>query len=215
VTLTVSDNSGADRVDVTIAASGTGGGVDWNLDVDEDGSTFTNWTGVAGTWSSTGTVIQNTDTAAANKHARYNTALPLGFPFIVEADLQITGGSGSDRNAGLLFLYDGATDPPTGAAMVVLKGDSSSGTQVRCFRANQETILEQSQSFTYNTWYTLRVVCNGRTFSVYLDGAFLLTAGGANIASQGNQGYVGLATYGASAEWRNIKTWTLSTGTPA
>jgi len=67
--------------------SGGGGGSAWTKTVDEDGSSIANWTSVAGTWSSNGSIIQQTDTSASNLNLRYTSAIPTA-QMIIEGEIR-------------------------------------------------------------------------------------------------------------------------------
>src|SRR5438128_161152 len=73
-----------------VGPTGPAGG-SWFQAVNETGSSFTNFTAISGTWSSDGTIIKQTDTTATIRPVKYNTAQPLGYGFIYEAELQFVG----------------------------------------------------------------------------------------------------------------------------
>jgi hypothetical protein len=191
------------------AAAG-GGGVDWSADINESGASFTNFTDfAAGTWGSNGTEITQTDTGATARRVRHNTIIPIGYPSIVEVEVNIVS-VGSLGRGGIL-ISDGSNS--TGLAGIALYIQDNDNT----INLERDAIaLEQSASATITTatWYKLRLVLGSSFATVYLDGTLKFNAmlsSAYNVKTQ----YVGLYGYGASLLFRNFKAWTLSTGAPA
>lgn len=185
-----------------------GGAVDWNQDISASGASFTGWTGDSGTWASNGSIIQQTDGGAAHKRAHYNTKLPIGLPFIYEAEVRIVSGTGL---AGLLMGYDGANN--TGG-LAVLISDNGNKVSVEAPAAVAE-VVAYSTTIATNTYYKIRVIGGSAFFSVYLDGTLLTNYAPSAFNGVGLQHYIGLVCWTAVADFRNIKLWTLSTGLPA
>lgn len=171
----------------------------WTQTLNETGSSFTNFTGTAGTWASDGTVIKQTNTAASFAIARYNNPM-LTSLIVYQADIQIKS-SGADRIGGLLIGYDGTT--ATAAAAIRL--NQSGSAQVETHSLDARVTL--SATINIDTWYTLRAVMAGSIVSVYLDGTLL--GSGGDVQRAGNASYIGLLTYQAEVWFRNIKAWNL------
>lgn len=206
------ENGGSDEIDVTglTGAGGGGSAVDWNQDVNESGASFANFTANTGTWASNGTVITQTNTDVAHRRARYNTLLPIALPAIYEAEVKITSGTGA--LAGFLIGYNGAAG--TGGIGVALD-DLQNRIQVENGAVAIHDVT-MTPTVTTGTFYKLRAIVNGVWVTVYVDGTLLGTANlGATNTVDDPQAYVGLFCFGAAAEFRNIKVWTLSTGLPA
>lgn len=187
------------------------GGAGWNQDVDEDGSSFANFTAGNGTWASNGTVISQTATAASHSRAKYNTKIPYGLPTIYECEVQIVDEYGSgDHSAGPLIGYDGATGTG-GLAVQINRNDQT----IQVERAGVAVLAAPAFTVAADTWYKIRAIVSGPWVSVYIDGTLLGSFNVDAVAGGNNAAFVGLITYACGAEFRNIKLWTLSEGIPA
>lgn len=192
--------------DAIAAASGT----TWQQVVNESGASFTNWTSASGTWSSNGTQIIQTDTGNTIRRAKYNTKLPIGLPFIFEAEIKIVS-FGSDTSfgyAGLILGFDGTST--TGSSVALLNGRSGN------IQVDLDSIAARgtvAASITTGVFYKLRVVGNGQGVTVYLDG----TLQGSFVFSSGfaNAHFLGIITYSASIQFKNLNAWVLSGGLPS
>lgn len=201
--LHVKDSAGS----VTDPYDTGGGAVDWTQDVNVSGTSATGWTAQNGTWSSTGTVLQNTDAGAANKWFRWDTKVAMGFPTIYEAECKVVSGGGL---AGMVFGWNGNTQ--TGGYFV---GIADTANKVSAEEHGVTEVWSSSQTITTGTFYKVRVVSGGAgLFSIYLAGTLLGTAL-IDTAGNGPWDYFGLRCHTAAAEFRNIKVWTMSTGAPA
>ena len=199
----------SDGTDVGWAAASGGGGVDWNLDVNEDGSSFANFAAASGTWSSTGTVIQQTSSATGKRRTKYNPLVPLGFPFIMQVETQITtAGSPSIRSG--LMLSDGTNDQ----GLIFYVDDTANA--VICDKDSSVQLATASMTVVASTWYTLRVVSgSGGWISVYVDGTHMMDVPMLYTTYRAGSKWPGLYCENAAVEFRNFKIWTLSTGAPA
>ena len=193
---------------VTVTIPGGSGGLGWTADVNENGSSFANFTAASGTWSSNGSQIIQTDTAGAWRRAKYNTMIPLGFPWIIEAELSILTVTATDRRIGL-----GVTDGTNvGGLSVQLKV----GTGILIDMDATSTIRTITTTIADSTTYKLRLVQGSIWLSVYLDGVLLgNTPIGRSLNWDVDAGFVTLLSYGASVTFDNVKAWTLATGAPA
>lgn len=179
--------------------SASGGG--WTQVVNEDGTSFANFSGSAGTWSSDGTVIKQTNTSASEKRASYSNLIVTSI-LIYEAEVQLRS-SGSTRQGGILIGYDGSG---TGGMAVVLDEGANTIGVVTDGVAAQMTL---SATVAVNTWYKIRLVYAGGHASIYLDGT--LVGSGGYISQQSyNASRIGLWAYQAEVWFRNIKAWNLS-----
>lgn len=174
----------------------------WNQVVNESGASLSNWTGISGTWSSDGSVIKQTDTAASSRKVKYNTSIPLAAGILMQTDVQLKS-SGTDRQAGIVMGFDGSTG--AGAISVKLREGNN---DIDVERDSQ--LVDRSIALTVNvdTWYTLRVLAFGNIVSVWVDGTFKGNV--RTSATLVNIDFLGLTTYQAEAWFRNIKAWNLS-----
>lgn len=189
------------RADGTWNAPAGGGAVDWVQNVNESGASIANWTSITGTWSSDGTIIQQT-VVAGWQELDFTALLPLGLPVIAEAEMRFpTAGQGTGS-----FIQCGFV---VGSMGLIL--DKAAQTfevtdwKVQDFRAPAMTIA-------LDTWYKMRVVMVGDWVSVYKAGTLVLTA---RTGGAANADYFRLVGYNSKADYRNIKLWTLSAGVPA
>ena len=198
-------NSGATDVEWATASTGS---VDWAQDLNVSGTSATGWTAQGGTWSSTGTVIQNTDAGAADKRFRWDTKIPIGFPTIFEAECKVVSGGGL---AGITLGYNGASN--TGGVWLGI-GDTTNKVSFEAPAGTAE-IWSSSTTITTGTFYKLRMVSSAVVISIYLDGTLLGSAFPPTGTGNGPWDYVALRCHTAAAEFRNIKLWTMRTGAPA
>lgn len=177
-----------------------GGGGGWEQVINESGTSFSNFTSSAGTWSSDGSVIKQTDTSASAKRAIYNTKVVTSM-LVFQADIQLKS-TGSDRLGGLLVGYDGSGS----GGMLVRINEGQDEAEVVPDAGS--VLANLSVTINIDTWYTLRVVVAGGVASVYLDGT-LLGSGGNNAQRSGDASYIGLYSYQSETWFRNIKAWNL------
>lgn len=184
-------------------------GASWVQDINESGASFANFTGATGTWASNGTVIQQTDGAAVARRAKYNTKIPIGFPFIYEAEMRMVTASGANQQMGLLLGFDGVN-----GGGISMKLDRGTGNMT--FERESITLL-QTFAFTIvlNTWYKMRIVWGNASLSVYIDGVLLFNSHYGASGFSVDASLVGITSYQAAVDFRNIKAWTLRGGVPA
>lgn len=179
---------------------GGGGGVGWTQVVDENGSSFANFTSASGTWASSGSVIQQTDTGAAERRAKYNNLIITGF-VVYEAEINIHT-SGVDRIGGLIVGFDGSNN----GGMLVRLNEGSNLVEVLSDGVASLTTI--SETINIDTWYKLRLVVTGPNASIYLDDVLIASTGNGATRS-GNASYLGLYSYQAAVDFRNIKAWNI------
>lgn len=174
------------------------GTISWSQVINESGASFTNWTGVSGTWSSDGTVIKQTNTSATARYAIYNPKVVTSL-IVFEAEIQLRS-SGALRLGGILV---GVNSSGVGGADIRL----DEGNDLIQLENSSTVILSISATIAVNTWYKVRVVKSGIDISVYLDGTLKATAA---VTSGADVTYVGLYSYQAEVWYRNIKAWNLN-----
>jgi hypothetical protein len=195
---------------VNIPGGGGGGGLDWDLEIDENGTSFANFTSVSGTWSSNGTEIIQTNNAASFVKCYHTTKAQIGFPSILEVEVWFHAagqGGGGLNYASLQLGFNGTSD---GAPCIIL--DRGAGV-MRWQLWGVTDITTVATTVNADTWYKIRLVADGHRIAGYKDGTLLGTAS----YQQGNAvaHYIGLGTYASTVKFRNLKVWTLSTGAPA
>lgn len=174
--------------------------IGWQQVVNESGASFANFTAASGTWSSDGTVIKQTDTAATSRRAKYNTMIITSM-VIVQADIQIKS-SGAVRQGGILIGFDGS-----GANGLVVRLDEGANT-LGVDTEGVDQRLNISTTIAVDTWYTVNIVFSGGWASVYLDGTLMGTSG--YVAQQSyNASFIGLYTFQAEVWFRNVQAWNL------
>ena len=211
---TSDEASRSDHVHPADGGGGGGSGPSWTQDVDEDGTSFAAWVANAGTWASDGTNIRKTNSpTGAHERARYDTKLALGFGVIAECEIRLpTAGQGSGANvqASLNLGYDGAAGQG-GLAVTLELGSTGVGVQVE--RGQVAITKKWTTAIALDTWHKIRLVTVGPWVSIYFNGSLIGTTW-VDLA-QGTADYLGLLTFNAIADFRNIKLWTLSGGAPA
>lgn len=198
------DNTKFLRGDDVWAVPTGGGGGGWTQVVAEDGSSFADFTAASGTWASDGTVITQTDTGD-DRRARFNTKFPWAI-CIVEAEILIVSGSGTDQRAGILVGFDG-TDGGGLFARLHINGSTPDGIQMEP-DATAPLWTKAMDWGDYNEWHKIRVLLSGGMASMWLDEVFQGTAGN-NANREPQADYIGLCTGDVSAKFRNLNAWTL------
>lgn len=202
-------NSGATAPEWADASGGSGGG--WTQDVNEDGTSFANFTGATGTWASNGTIIQQTDSTSGTKFARHSTARVTGNVLIVQCDVRSpSSGQVGGSNESLGIMLRTASGGSSGAPIFGLRWDS--GASGRAYWEANASSLKGTSSMTLNrdTWYTLRVVAADGVISGYVDGTLKgsYTIGAPDAA---DVSYVGMITqWQLKGDFRNFKVWSLT-----
>jgi hypothetical protein len=173
--------------------------VGYQLLINESGASFSNFTAASGTWSSDGSVIKQTDTAASARRAKFNTPMPMDSG-VIEAEMQLRS-SGSERQAGFIMGFDGSS----GGGMAVKMREGNNDVELE--RDGITVDLSLSTTIDVNTWYKVRIVWSGINIAIWKDGVLL--GSGRSSSASGNLTYFGLITYQAEAWFRNIKLWHL------
>lgn len=199
-TSTFVSGSRMDVIGVTALSDTSRQGSIWKQIIDEDGSSFSNFTSQSGTWSSASGVIKQTDTTAVSRKAYYNTKHPIS-ALIFEAEMQLKN-TGTDRQVGLVLGMDTTTS--AGSLSVKLREGND---DIDVERDSQAVDLSISTTIAVDTWYKLRLLLMGDIVSIWLDGTFIQSV--RVTANYGDIPYLGLTTYQNEGWFRNIKSWIL------
>lgn len=189
--------SGADTDPYVVTSSF--GAAGWVLDINQTGSSFASWTPNGGTWSSNGTVINQTDTSAIIRNASFNTRYPFAIS-MATADLAINSGVGGDQRAGIYI----------GNSLLYIK-TTNSGTSYSIVSENAGSALVSNTSITgtgAGTFFTVKaLMVGGQSASFWVNGLFIGTS---EMGNTGDASNFNLYSYAASASFKNISVYTLN-----
>ncbi len=180
----------------------------WELVVNEVGTSLAPWTSVSGTWASDGAVISQTAIASSYQALRWTPPLrSLGW--ILETEILFP----SAGQATTSIIYAGFTSvwDATAAGVPFALGSRLQrpfgGTAGKAdFLVGNAAAAGTLATVNLDQWYKLRAVVIGGSIArqwldnVEIDGALLNPAN--RVGS-----HVGLFTFNASAQFRNIKAW--------
>lgn len=198
-------NAGATAVEW--GAAGGGGG--WTLGIDESGASFANFTSHDGTWASTGSIIQQTSGTSANHEAGITAIQPYGTPAIMQVECRApSSGQSTNANMSMGLFYGAQATPTSGYLGAYIRWDSGAASSriVLDSVGSANLATKTSMGLVYDTWYTIRLLCNGGAYSMYIDGTLHINAyhalGNTTVFS------LGLGTgFGMKADFRNLKVW--------
>lgn len=180
----------------------------WTKVIDQSGTSFASWTSITGTWTSDGTNIKQSSTAASFARAYYTTKMRL-FPCIVQYDFRFDSGGSGDDYAGISF---GSTSTAGGAAVRPEIVSGVSQLRIEADDGAGQTDLYSASSgvptWTRGTWYTLKVLCTGFTTTIWVNGTLIGTNRVLLPASRVYD-YFRLLTHSAAVDFRNISLYTL------
>lgn len=198
------EDGGSDEIDATGLEGVGGGGGGWALGIDKDGTSFTGCTSESGTWASDATSIQQTTAGASHRRMRFNDKLPIGAGVVMEAEVKIVAvGGGGAGGAGFLIGHPGADG--TGAQAIYVR-PTANDLQFE----DQGIAARRNVAFANDpgVFYTLRVCVSGHLMTAYVDGVLIGTA--RFVATNPNADYIGLGTFDATADYQDVKVWTLT-----
>lgn len=197
-----------------------GGGATWAQVVDESGSTFTNWTSIAGTWSSNGTIISDTNTGAAHHGAYYNSPITMPNLCVAQADIRLpsSGQNAGDIWAGIALMSTSLSNAH--GPRVLLSRQSGSFDYIDTYDGTTNRVAQLAgNGLSLDTWYTLRIVVIGVVVSVWLDGTYKYSATALDAsdatALRNRVDRLVLVNYQAKVDYRNVKVWTQAGSLPA
>ncbi len=206
--VTLTENLDGGNETLTIASTGGGGG-GWTLAVDESGASFAGFTAHAGTWASSGTIINQTNTAASAFRARYDTRVPTSH-MVAQVEVRYPAGGVGLRSAGILLGWPGTN--VANYPFIHLLRDTTNK-----FEVGQESltnIVSETVTLVDDTWYTITARVAGYRIDGYLDGVFKgstnLGGGSSTITVSYLSHFVGLRAYDGPVDFRNFKVWVLT-----
>jgi hypothetical protein len=207
----VRGNSFASQTGKAIPPSTLGGSSGWTQVIDEDGTSFSDFTSIAGSWTSDGVKIIQSNTGGGPFAARHNTKVVCA-NLIVECEVQYpTTGQAAAPN--YIGIYPGVSSgATTGTPSLFVRREAVAADSHLSMRPdNVVPTVTLGATIAVDVWYKVRIVVSGSRASLYLDGVLLGTISYAEIPS-GNSldiTYAGLVTSAALAWFRNFKVWTL------
>lgn len=190
--------------------SDSGGG--WVQNIDEDGSSLSNFTMLAGTWSVSGSEIELNDNSGSDVEITHNTSVAQAHQ-VLQVTLNIPSSgqfNSSNQFAGLAFLCDGASVGNSMAIGFFMNNNTPSGGAIDINHVGTSNLTTQSHPFSLDTDYTLRAEISGNFVNLFVDGVLVL---GYQIASPLNVNTsikVGLYGHAIKAFFKNFKQWTLA-----
>lgn len=166
----------------------------------QSGASYTGWATQSGTWASDGTTINETSGATLCR-ARYDTKLPMGGMLVVDVEMMMVSGTGTDQHMGLLLGWSGSG---VGAASFRL---IYNGTTYKAEMEQDGVSGRYSATATWalGAWQKVRVIWSGTTGTFYLNGTLLGTA--TTLTSNTEISYLGLKANSVNAKFRNLKVY--------
>lgn len=200
--------------------TGAAGGA-FTLVVNESGTSLANWTQVLGSWSVVSSAFQVTTPANTNDFLKY-TAATAQSALVFQADMSLSSGGGysGGSTAGLLFNWDGTSSIGGSGHGVwaALETTGQSPTTDGLLYIEQPSTLTAGPTltfhFSFDTFYTLRIVAIGNVMDFFVNGTYQYTAyrqpfaaGGAAPAQVAS--FFGLRANNCKANFKNILLYTM------
>lgn len=184
----------------------------WTQNLNNALTSMTGFTSLAGTWTAASGQIAQTGTAVQYNRIKYDTAVMRAVSAIQIEGRYDSGGSGTTRALGFLAGFDATNNNVANLTVYLISTDSGSTWKVR-IEANGQAGLYDSPAVTYTpgTYATLAAVATASAIEFYFNGTFLGLVYDTNTANRvANASYVGMVTFGATATFRNLKVWGLT-----
>lgn len=181
--------------------------LNWELVLDEDGTSIANWTSIAGTWSAdAGGYIKQTDTTAAYRMLRYTSRVFPGTAFVMQAEVRFPTAATTSRRALLGPLSAGGVssthDPWIGI------GENS---DLIIMQRGDQSLASEALTVNEDQWYTIRVEVLGNYVTLSVDGTRVYSIGvRGNASTEVLAHYASLVNYTGEVHYRNIKAWRLA-----
>lgn len=189
-------------------------GLSWTQEVNEDGSSYANFSTISGTWASNGTIIQQTDTGAAERFAIHSELLPGSA--VIEAEVRVPSGTAGTRIIGIGFAgtagasSDGGNRYGDRLSMILQRVEGS--WSLLAYNTSLLGAATFSASATTDTWYKMRIVRTAATYDLYFDGVLITSVLGPAVMRTATN----LLLYAyADCDFRNIKAWAADLNLPA
>jgi hypothetical protein len=200
----------AEATGVKWSAGGSGG--IWTKYLDNALTAMTGFTGITGTWGAGSGQIAQTGTSAQYNRLKYNTRVARALGAAQVEVRYDSGGTGTTRACGLIVAFDGVAAGSASGGLVVylISTDSGSTWSVRVESDGWIGLLTIPVSYTPGNYATLAAVFTASGVEFYFNGTYLGTAYNNdtnNTHRTADISYVGLATYAATATFRNLKSW--------
>jgi hypothetical protein len=183
-------------------SGGGGGGGGWDEIVDEDGSSLANWTSVTGTWSSSGTYFEQTNTSSGTWRLQHTDPLPTAGCFI-ELEVWVESSGFSSSSVAGVELWDGTLNGGPTISLRTISGVKSVSID------SQNTSIESSKAYAWVTdsWVVFRIYKAGDVLSLWVDGNFMMTAH-RSAGTPKDESFLNLFSFQGGARFRNVKLWT-------
>lgn len=190
---------------------GGGGGAVTGTQIINDalGSTSTLLTALNGTWGiNAGVLRQSNATGGQVSHISHATAVTPASARIVEVECSYVSGAGNPQRMGLIVSSSNIAT----TNLLVYANTADGG-------VSWQVVVEQDATVAYTTtaipyggsgYLKLGAVLTGTAVDVYAAGVWYSVTNPAFVPGK----YVGLYTYGAAADFRNLKAWAPMTAPP-
>lgn len=188
-----------------------GGGSPWTKVIDESGASFANWTAVSGVWASAGGLIQQTSNVGGQERRAMLTGVKaaIGGPFIYECEFRLpTAGQVAADN--VVALIPGGLAAIVNHPVIAItskQADRATSVLKISYTGIGDYLISGVLTALLDTLYKLRVYAAGVRYTGEFAGSIKgsALAGG---AVTGDMTYLGLYTFNAIADFRNIRAWT-------
>lgn len=185
------------------------GGSSWTSVVDDPLSSTTNLkTALSGTWAiNAGVLRQSLAVNATAYRISHVTTFESMAKMAAEVEVAYVSGTGT-RRIGMLFRSNNQTQYNQ---LFYLESTNGTTWDIR-IEADAAALMWNGPTVSYagSGYVKIRVVASGQGFDIWLDSAYIgYMSWGANTYNNENSlKFIGLYTYGASADFRNLKAWT-------
>ncbi len=223
MTFTPAGTIASTTVQAAIEEVSTEAGTTWDLIVDENGTSFSNWTNSAWTGNSIASNGTEFFSASGNRQAALTSGGGLLGPIVVyQAEVQFVAFTGANTYVGIGLISRSPTENNNFCVGIDLRSNIGDGTGARIgvgeFQQYGNTVNMVIPTINTAQWYTLRGYRVGTSVALYLDGTHRGTFEDNNADGYGSPkriDTIGIFSSVGSVKWRNIKAWVPSTDLPA
>lgn len=159
-------------------------------------------TALNGTWAINSGVLRQSDNSAAARHINHATVVsPIGIR-AVEVELAYISGSGTRR----MGIIVSSTNVSSGNLVIYAESGNGTTWNVKG-EADAQSLLYTGANISYSGsgYLRLGVVQTGNAFDIFVGGTWVQGFVATNFFIGGP--YVGLYTYQAAADFKNLKAW--------